>query len=181
MIDIDRRDLMKVVGIAGIASTFSGSAAASTGTPDRMGPLRRNRFTVEIDDIPVQGFQEVDLPTAATNVSTYREGNDPNFDRQLWGQSGYDELVLVRGLQKGDTHLHDWYKQVKDGKMREARKDLQVTVLDEEAQPQVVYEFKDAWPKEYEGPALDAMIRPNESAIATETITVVYNEFERTQ
>jgi len=145
--------------------------------PDFMGPIRTERFQVEIDGVDAQGFQRVEMPSHSTQTNEYREGNDPVFSRRLWGQTQYEDLTLVRGAKESDMALYEWRKLVKDGKMDEARCDIAISVLDTIGDAQLRFEFVDCWPKEYQPPSLDASGGGND--VATETIIVSYNEYDR--
>jgi phage tail-like protein len=147
--------------------------------PDLMGPIRTERFEVDIADIDAVGFQRVDMPSHSTQMNEYREGNDPVWSRRLWGQTQYEDLTMVRGAKKGDMSLYDWRKMVVDGKMEEARKDIAISILNSVGEATLRYEFVDAWPKEYQPPSLDATGGGND--VATETIIVSYNEMDRVE
>ena len=144
-----------------------------------MGPLRTERFEVEIDDVDAVGFKKVDLPSQSTQMNEYREGTDPIWPRQLWGQTQYEDLTLERGAKKGDMALYEWRKLVVDGKMEEARSDIAVSVLNSIGEATMRFEFVDAWPKEYQPPTLQA--GGSGGDVATETIVVCYNEMHRTE
>lgn len=148
---------------------------------DRHGPLRASMFKVELDGVQVKGFKNIDLPEQKTQQVEYREGNDPDFNRRLWGRTQYEDLVLERGVKKGDTKLYDWRKKVNQGNLKEARKNIAVVLLDEMKQPQIRYEFTKAWPKVYEAPTLDAGDQGGAGNVATETVVVAYDEMKRTK
>jgi phage tail-like protein len=146
--------------------------------PDTRGPIRTNRFTVDIADIAAAGFRRVDLPGQETREARYREGNGPPAERSLTGglNDGAD-LILERGAKRGETILADWYKQVEDGKLDEARRTVAVDVLNAQGETELRYEFSNAWPTRYEPPTLDAQA----GNVGTETLVVSYFDMERTQ
>ena len=144
--------------------------------PDTRGPIRTNRFLVEISDIAATGFRRVDLPGQETREARYREGNGPPMERSLTGGlNGGADLILERGAKRDETILADWYKKVEAGKLDEARKAVAVAILDEAGASQLRYEFSQAWPKRYEPPTLDAMA----GHVGTETLVVTYEDMER--
>jgi phage tail-like protein len=134
---------------------------------------------VEIDGVAVTGFTKVEIPKQETQAVQYREGNDPDYHRNLWGRSKFGDLTLERGAKKDDTKLYEWRKKVNDGKMDEARKTVAVVVWDEMMQPQLRWEFSEAWPKSYEPPTLDAATSGGSQAVATEKVVVAYDELQR--
>ncbi|MEF8777043.1 MAG: phage tail protein [Haloarculaceae archaeon] len=148
---------------------------------DRHGPLRTGRFKVELDDVEVSGFKRIDIPGQSTKLVEYREGKDADHHRKLWGQTEYEDLTMERGAKQGDTKLFDWRKKVRQGKMEEARKNIAIVLQDEVGESQVRWEFTKAWPKRYDPPTLDTSAQGGQGTVATETVVVVFDEFERVQ
>jgi phage tail-like protein len=142
--------------------------------PDRHGPLRTGRFKVEIDDVEVAGWQTVTIPGNSTKETTYREGEDSDHQRKLWGQTEYDDLEMERMM--ADTTVHDWRNKVLQGKLEEGRKTVKVTIQNENGEDEIQWEFTNAWPKEYQPPELDAS---TEEEFPRESVTVVFDEMVR--
>lgn len=185
--DIGRRDVMKAIGVAGIASAASTTTAARTngdeyraGLVDRRGPVRKSRFAVELelDGTEIPGWQTVELPTITVNEAMYREGNERQSDnRKLWGRTVYGDLTMTRGVQPDDTRLWNWRKQVMDGKLDEARRDIAINVFGTSGEEvSARFEVEKAWPKEYEPPSLDATAG---GPVAEESITLAFDRFVR--
>jgi phage tail-like protein len=145
--------------------------------PDTRGPIRTNRFIVEIDGLAAAGFRRVDLPGQETREARYREGNDkrPTERSLTGGLNGGADLILERGAKRDDTILSDWYRLVEAGKLNEARRAVAVVIMDEEGATGPRYEFSQAWPKRYEPPTLDAQA----GNVGTETLVVTYERMER--
>jgi phage tail-like protein len=146
---------------------------------DRHGPLRTGRFTVEISGVEVPGFQVVDLPARFSEETEYREGSDSDRQRKVIGRTEYEDLTMVRGATKGDTTLYDWRKNIDQGKLEEGRKEIAVVLQDENGEEAIRWEFTKAWPRRYEPPTLDATATGGDSEIATESVTIVYDEMKR--
>lgn len=181
---VERRTFVKGLGVAGLATALGGSAsadagdqAANLGTPDRRGPYRKNRFLVEIDGLDVASFSAVEIPDAVVSDVEYREGNGPPKSRKLKGENEFEPLVLERGVTDDSIALFEWFRQVQDGKVDEARRTIAVTVLDEEGQAGPRWEFTEAWPGRYDGPDLDAM----DDGVAIETLEVLHEGMQRVQ
>ena len=143
---------------------------------DRHGPMRTGRFTVEIDDVEVQGFRRVDIPSSHTEAGEYREGDDPDYEKKLWGQTSFAPLTMERGVQPGDTRLFDWRQQIINGQVDEGRKEVAVILRDEEGEAQIRWEFHEAWIQDYDPPTLDASA---DDDVATESITVAFDKMVR--
>ena len=143
---------------------------------DRHGPMKTGRFEVQIDDVEVPGWQSVTIPSRSTEQGEYREGNDADYEKKVWGQTSFDDLEMERGVKPGDTRLYDWTKDIQAGNADSGRKEIAVILLDEEGAEQIRWEFQDAWIKQYDPPELDASA---DGDIAIESITVAYDKMER--
>jgi phage tail-like protein len=146
--------------------------------PDRHGPMRTGRFKVEIDDVEVPGWRSVTIPGSSTEQGEYREGDEPDYEKKIWGQTTFDDLEMERGVQPDDTAIFDWRQDVIEGRVDDGRKEVAVILMDEEGQPQIRWEFQEAWVKDYDPPELDASADGN---VATESITVAYDKMVRTE
>ena len=143
---------------------------------DRHGPMRTGRFSVEIDDVEVPGWRKVNIPSSSTEQGEYRDGDEPDHERKIWGQTMFDDLEMERGVQPGDTRMYDWREEVRMGNLDEGRKEVAVTLMDEEGEPQVRWEFQNAWIKYYDPPALDAAA---DGEVATETVALAFDKMVR--
>ena len=144
--------------------------------PDRHGPLRTGRFTVELDDVEVTGFKRIDIPGQSTTHVEYREGNDPPHSRKLTSLNDFGNLSLEKGTTEDSIALYEWRKLVEQGKLEEARRSIAVVVLDEEGETGPRFEFKDAWVRQYDAPDLDA----SGGDVAVESMEIVHEGMERT-
>jgi phage tail-like protein len=141
------------------------------------GPYLGARFLLEIQGIERAGFSECRLPASRTEVVEYREGSDLPTPRKLWGLTEYEPLVLSVGLSRDTQELFEWRRQVQNGRLTEARRDIAVVLLDAEGEPAARWEFRRAWPAEYDAPDLDA----SESVVAIERLVVVHEGMERVE
>lgn len=89
------------------------------------------------------------------------------------GDTKWSDIELKRGVDQDKT-LWNWRKLIVDGKLKHARKDCTLTMLDFEGQPIVTYSIINAWPKKYTGVALKA--DSNEAAL--EGVTLSHEGFE---
>lgn len=146
--------------------------------PDTHGPYRNNRFTLEIDGVARAGFSTANLPENSTEVIEYREGNEKRpTPRKLSSLNDYGTLTLEGGTARDAKALFDWRKLVEDGKMEEARTTVAVLLQDEEGQMGARWEFRNAWPRQYDAPDLDA----TGNEVAIESIEIVHEGMERKQ
>lgn len=143
--------------------------------PDRHGPYRNFRYLLEIDGITEAGFAECAIPEASSEPIEYREGNEALTVRKLVSLNSYGDLTMQRGVTDS-LALFEWRKLVEQGKLDEARRAVAVLVLDEEGNPGPRWEFRDAWPSQYDAPDLNATA----NEVAVESLTVVHEGMGRT-
>ncbi len=129
----------------------------------RDNPYLNFNFTVDIGVGDELGFSEVEGLAGEIEVIEYREGADRvNTARKLPGLAKYPNVMLKRGIT-GRTDLFEWWKSVRDGHVQ--RRNVTITLLDEQRQPVLRWLLRNAWPVKIEGPALNAT--GNEVAIET--------------
>jgi len=121
----------------------------------RKDPYQNFRFLVEIDGITQAGFREVTIPDTAQDPIEYREGNEAITVRKLPGLIKYGNVTLKWGITDS-LDLYNWRKDVEDGKIKDARKNMAVVVLNDEANSVTRWEFSQAWPTRYDAPDLNA-------------------------
>jgi len=143
---------------------------------DRKDPYKNFRFLLEIDGIAQAGFSEVTVPDSTSDVTEYREGNEPITPRKLPGLTKYGNITLKWGMTDS-LEIYNWRKQVEDGKIKDARKNVAVILWGDEGEPVGRWEFSQAWPIKYDGPDLNA--KGNEVAI--ETLEIAHEKVIRVQ
>jgi phage tail-like protein len=133
---------------------------AQTGSRDD--PYSAFNFLVEIDGVTVAGFSECSGLTAETDAIEYRTGKEDITVRKLPGLAKYSNITLKRGFTK-DKALWNWRKTVLDGKTQ--RQSGTVVLLDEARSPALRFNFREGWPRKWDGPTFNA--KTNEVAIET--------------
>jgi phage tail-like protein len=130
-------------------------------------PYRGFKFKVQIDGITKAGFREVSGLDAGTDPVDYRDGDGTTI-RKLAGLQKFSNITLKRGITE-DQDLWKWRSMVMDGKIKDARKNGQIILLDDEGKEAAEWTFTDGWPTKWTGPAFNATA--NEVAIDTLEIT----------
>ena len=143
--------------------------------PDRHGPYRDARFLLEIGGITSAGFSSASIPENSTEATEYREGNERPTVRKLWSLNNFGTLTLESGITDDSIELFAWRKQVEQGMMETARRTIAVVVLDEEGSAGPRYEFRNAWPSNYDAPDLDA----TGGEVAIESLEIEHEGMER--
>ena len=143
--------------------------------PDRHGPYRNSRFLLEIDGIVQAGFSQCTIPETSTEPIEYREGNEAPTVRKLGSLVSYGNLTLQWGTTPDSTELFEWRQLVEQGNLDEARRNIAVIVLDEEGEAGARWEFRNAWPQQYDAPDLDA----SGNEVAIESREIAHEGMER--
>ena len=128
----------------------------------RVDPYKDYRFQVEIEGIADSRFLECSGLGSEVAVIEYREGGEPTAARKLPGRASYSDITLKRGITESKD-LYEWHKAALQGNTQ--RRDGSIRLLDDEGAEVVRWVFRDAWPRKWEGPNLNAM--GNEVAIET--------------
>jgi phage tail-like protein len=145
-------------------------------TGERKDPFKNFRFLLEIDGISQAGFREVTIPDSSQDPIEYREGNEPITVRKLPGLLKYGNVSLKWGITDS-MDVYNWRKQVEDGKIKDARKNVAIVILDDEGNPATRWEFTQAWPTKYDAPDLNA----TGNEIAIETLEIAHEGMKRVQ
>ncbi|WP_430408837.1 phage tail protein [Kordia sp.] len=135
-------------------------------------PLPKFHFQVDWGGTKI-GFQEVSGLDKEHEMLEYREGSSPEYNKiNMPGMVKYTDVVLKRGVFKGDNEFYDWMQQ---NKLNVAeRRDITIALLNEGHEPVVVWRVKNAWPKKIQSTDLKA--EGNEVAI--ETLTIAHEGVE---
>ena len=141
----------------------------------RNDPFAAFNFLVEIQGIAKANFAEVSGLTVEIAAIEYREGGENSLTvRKLAGLAKYSNITLKRGFT-ADLSLWKWIKGVLDGNA--VRAAVTITLLNDQRQPVVRWNVREAWPCKYEGPDLNA----KGNAIAIETLELCHEGFERVE
>jgi phage tail-like protein len=117
----------------------------------------------------ISGLNDVELEKVP-----YREGNSLDYhDTYMPGRPKYGELTLKRGMLSGDDEFHQWISTVRLNKID--RRDLTISLLDEEHNPVFVWQALAVWPSKLEGPSLNS----TSNEVAVESITLCLEKLTR--
>jgi len=143
----------------------------------RKDPFRGFKFRVQIDGIERAGFRDASGLDAATDSVDYREGDDKTATiNKLPGLKKFSNITLKRGITD-DLDLWKWRKQVMDGKMKEARRNGSIILMDEEGNDVAQWDFVAAWPTKWSGPGFNATT----SEVAIDTLEITHEGLDRTK
>lgn len=122
------------------------------------------------------GFTEVSGMTVELQTIDYREGDAPEYQvTKMPGIPQYSNITLKRGIYRSDNEFFQWLNTVRKNKI--TRRDITISLLNEEHEAIVTWKVKEAWPCKVEGPTLNST--GNEVAVESielchEGLTVEY-------
>ena len=149
---------------------------ASDNKNNRKDPFAAYAFRVEIDGIEVFGFKEVSGLSNQTDIYEYQEGGENQFTHKLIGQTTFSNIVLKHGIVL-DSSLYDWREQVIKGNIKEALKDITITLLGKDnknSKDDRSWRFYDVWPCKWEASTFEG--QSNELAIETLELALTRGE-----
>lgn len=126
-------------------------------------PLPKFHFLLEWGGSRI-GFTEVTGLGVETEVIEYREGVSPEYSKlKIPGMQKYGNVTLKRGVFASDNEFYAWWNTVSLNKIE--RRDVTISLLNEEHAPVMVWKLKNAWPAKIVSTDLKA--DGNETAIET--------------
>lgn len=115
-------------------------------------PLPNFHFKVEWGT-GTGAFTEVTGLDIETEVIEYRTGDSPDFNvRKMPGLQKYSNITLKRGIFAGDAAFWQWINTTQMHTIE--RRDLTISLLNEQHEPAVSWGVRNAWPMKVEGPSL---------------------------
>jgi phage tail-like protein len=117
-------------------------------------PIPVFHFQVEWGGTKI-GFSEASGLNIETEAIEYRDGNNPDYSMQkMPGLKKFDNITLKRGIFNGDNEFYEWLNTIKLNKVE--RRDLMISLLNEEHEPVMVWKVQNAFPVKIEAPDLKA-------------------------
>ncbi len=115
------------------------------------------------------GFTEVSGLTTELQPIDYREGSSLNYNvTKMPGMPKFGDISLKRGVFEKDNEFFQWISTVKLNKID--RRDITISLLNENHDPVMVWKVISAWPSKVEGPSL----KSTGNEVAIESITLVH-------
>ncbi len=131
-------------------------------------PLVTYSFEVDWGGTQI-GFTEVSGLDFESDVVEYRQGASPEYTKiKMPGMQKYSNITMKRGTFKGDNEYFEWWNTVKLNTIE--RRDMTIKLLNEEREPVVVWQVRNAWPLKVQTTSLKA----DGSEVAIETIEIAH-------
>jgi len=135
-------------------------------------PLPVFHFTVQWGGTRI-GFSEVSGLTQENQAIEYRDGSFPEYSSiKMPGLRKFSNVTLKRGIVKADNEFFQWLSTVKLNKVE--RRDVVVSLLNEDHEPVMTWKIQNAFPVKVEGPGLKA----SGNEVAIESIEIAHEGLE---
>lgn len=117
-------------------------------------PISVFHFQVEWGGTRV-GFTEVSGLDIEVQAIDYREGSYKDYQvTKMPGIPQFTNISLKRGILKGDDEFYGWLTTIKLNEVD--RRDITISLLNEDHEPIAVWQVQNAWPCKLTGPSLNA-------------------------
>lgn len=127
-------------------------------------PVAAFHFQVEWGGNKI-GFSEASGLNIENQVIEYRDGDSKEFSSvKMPGIPQYGNITLKRGIMPDDNEFFEWLNTAKRLRNVE-RRDLTISLLNENHEPVMSWKVSNAFPVKIEGPGLNST--GNEAAIET--------------
>ena len=131
-------------------------------------PLPKFHFQVDWAGTKI-GFTEVSGLEVTTDKIEYRDGFSPEYIKtQMPGMQSFSEVTLKRGTFAGDNEFYEWWNTVSLNTVE--RRDITISLLNEDHDPVVVWKIKKAWPTKVTSTDLNSTAND----VAVETLVLVH-------
>lgn len=131
-------------------------------------PIPKFHFSVDWGGTRI-GFTEVSGLDRQIDPIEYREGASPEYHKiKMPGMEKFSNITMKRGSFKGDNQFYDWLNTVQLNKIE--RRDLTITLLNENHEPVITWQVKKAWPTKIQTTDLKA----DGNEVAIETLELVH-------
>lgn len=131
-------------------------------------PLPAFHFKVDWGGTSV-AFSEVTGLNIEVQPIEYRAGDSPEFSTiKMPGLKKYGNITLKRGVFASDNDYYKWMQTIKMNKPE--RRDVTITLLNEEHDPVMTWKVMNAWPTKITSPDMKA----NDNNAAIETLEIAH-------
>lgn len=137
-------------------------------------PLPKFHFSVEWGEDTDNNFSftEVTGLTRESEVIEYRAGASPEFHKiKMPGMQKLSNITLKRGTFKGKNGFQNWMDTISMNKV--TRRDVTISLLNEEHQAVVTWKVKNAWPVKIQSSDMKA----DGNEVAIETMEIAHEGF----
>ncbi len=144
--------------------------------PDKVDPLVGFHFVLDLGKKAVGYFTECSGIGSEHDVIDRKmvDEKGKDFVQKIPGRLKWGDIVLKRGITNS-MDIWNWRKQVEDGKVKDARVNGSIQMLDQELQVVAQWDFERAWPSKVSGP----QPKSDSNEIGIEELTIVHEHITR--
>lgn len=135
-------------------------------------PMVGSHFSLSMGGAVTGYFMEVSGIGSETEVTDHKITFENGFGgaiRKIPGRLKWGDITLKRGIT-GNMDMYAWRKQVEDGMVDTARKNISILMHDQAGGIVAQWDVTAAWPSKISGPS----IKSDTSEIGVEEITLVH-------
>lgn len=137
-------------------------------TGERVDPFFDFRFKVELDELIVGGFSQVQGLEMELGTEEYEEGGVNQYTHVLPTRVTYPNITLQRGITESEE-LWEWVTASLYGTAK--RKNGRIILLDSTGEEMKGWEFLQGYPVRWEGPEFTA----DQGDVAIETLEIAHH------
>lgn len=131
-------------------------------------PLVKFHFQVDWGGTKI-GFTEISGLDLEIEPIEYRHGASPEYHKtKMPGMQKFSNITLKRGSFASDNEYFDWMNTVKLNTIE--RRDITISLLNEEHEPTVVWKVKRCWPMKIQSTDL----KSDGNEVAIESMEIVH-------
>lgn len=135
-------------------------------------PLPKFHYRVDFGGTEI-GFTEISGLDVESDLIEYRDGASPEFHKiKMPGMQKYSNITLKRGTFKDNIEFYEWWDTVQLNKIE--RRDVTITLLNEDHEPVVVWKLTQAWPLKVQSTDL----KSDGNEVAIETMELAHEKLE---
>ncbi len=143
-------------------------------------PVAKFRFQIKAEEVEIF-CTEISGVDASVDTYEYREGSDMPWMRKCAGLKKFGNLTLKNAITgRNAMTLWDWWNIVYAngaGGAEAQRKDLTITLMDNDNKVRAKWQVESAFPTKYTGPDFNS----SSSEAATESLELVHEGIRRVQ
>ncbi len=98
------------------------------------------------------------------------------FIKRLPGRLKWENITLKRGITD-NMDIWKWRKAVEEGKVKEARRNGSIVMMDQELKEVARWDFENAWPTKVSGPSL----KSDSNEVGVEELVIAHERLWRTK
>ncbi|MCB0555660.1 MAG: phage tail protein [Phaeodactylibacter sp.] len=136
-------------------------------------PMPKFHFQVQWGSEFSIGFSEISGLDVESEIIEYRDGSSKEYSKvKMPGMQKYSNITLKRGTFRGNNEFFKWWNTVKLNTIE--RRDITIQLLNEEHEPVVTWQVKNAWPTKVQSTDL----KSDGNEVAIETMELVHEGLE---